>query len=112
MKQHLPKLLTALLGLAITAGIIAAKSPTEGKQYDYVMIEKDIYSISISEGYDKFEERKVKDQAKDRQHQGPLFKVINEYEARGYEVYATNEAGYSSSGGTSMGHFVLMRKAK
>ncbi len=29
MKQHLPKLLAALLGLAVTAGIIAAK-PNDG----------------------------------------------------------------------------------
>jgi hypothetical protein len=112
MKQHFPKLLAALLGLAITAGIIAAKSPAEGKQYDYVMLEKEGYGITISEGTDKFEERKVKDQAKDRQHLGPLFKLINEYEARGYEVYATNQAGYSYSGGTTMGYFVLLRKPK
>lgn len=112
MKQHFPKLLAALLGLAITAGIIAAKSPTEGKQYDYVMVEKDGYNVYISEGYDKFEERKVKDQAKDNQHQGPLLKVINEYEARGYEIYAINQAGYSASAGTRMSYFVLLRKPK
>jgi ABC-type oligopeptide transport system substrate-binding subunit len=112
MKKHASKLLTLILALVITAGILAAKAPAEGRQYDYVMIEKEAYSVYISEGNDKFEERKVKDQAKDRHHQGPLFKLINEYEARGYEVYATNEAGYSSSGGTTMGYFILLRKPK
>ena len=100
------------LALLLIGSLIAAKFPTEGKQYDYVMIEKESFRISISEGIDKYEERKVKEEAKDRYHQGPLFKVINEFEARGYEVYDTNQAGFTGSSGTTMGFFVLMRKPK
>jgi hypothetical protein len=112
MNNPLRTLLPYALGLLLAGGIVAAKSPADSKQYDYVAIEKTGYSLYITEGNEKFEEMKLKDEFKDRQHYGPLFKRINEYEAKGYEVYSTDLVGYSSSNGTVVSNYVLMRKPR
>ncbi|MET4074363.1 hypothetical protein [Hymenobacter sp. UYCo722] len=105
-------LLALLLGLVVTAGILAAKAPTEGKSYEYVLIEKTANRLYITEGNTKFEERKLKEEIKDVHNQGQLFKLVNEFEARGYEVYATNQVGYTNSYGTTVGSTFLLRKSR
>jgi hypothetical protein len=74
------------LALLLAGSLIAAKLPVDGKNYDYVMVEKRGNFLFVSEGVGKFEERKVKDETKDYHDVGPLFKAVNEFEARGYEV--------------------------
>jgi hypothetical protein len=110
MKKHSRHLLALLLGLFVTVGILAAKAPAEGKSYDYVMIEKTANRIYITQGETQFEERKLKEEIKDFHNQGQLFKLVNEFEARGYEVYGTNQVGYTNSYGTTVGTTFLLRK--
>jgi uncharacterized protein YxeA len=97
MKKYFPTLLALLLGVLLTAGLLAAKAPAEGTSYEYVMIEKTGHRIYVTEGATKFEERKLKEEIKDFNNQGQLFKVVNEFEARGYEVYSTTQVGYTNS---------------
>ena len=81
--------LTALLA----GGIVAAKLPTEGKQYDYVTVERLAGIIHISEGYDKYEKVEIpKNQRDNYMHHGALYRIVNSYEARGYELFSTQEA--------------------
>lgn len=112
MKKYSRTLLALLLGLMLTAGLLAAKAPAEGKSYEYVMIEKTGYRIYVTEGENKFEERKLKEEIKDVHNQGQLFKLVNDFEARGYEVYGTNQVGYTNSNGTTVGSTFLLRKPR
>jgi hypothetical protein len=112
MKKHSRTLLALLLGLMLTAGLLAAKAPAEGKSYEYVMIEKTGYRIYVTEGANKFEERKLKEEIKDFHNQGELFKLVHEFEARGYEVYGTNQVSYTNSNGTTIGSTFLLRKPR
>jgi hypothetical protein len=113
MGKHLSKIFVLAICLLTAGFIVAAKAPAEGKQYDYVTIEKIGYVLYLSEGNDKYEEIKIKEESKDeRRHYGPLYKRVNEFEARGYEVYNTNTIGYSTAHGTTMGTIVLLRKPR
>jgi hypothetical protein len=105
-------LLPYAFGLLLAGGIVAAKAPTADKQYDYVTLEKVGYRLYISEGDEKYEETKLKDAFKDVHHYGPLYKLVNAYEAKGYEVFSSNVVGYSASSGTTVANFVLLRKPK
>jgi hypothetical protein len=112
MQKPFHHFLALLLGVGITAGLFAAKAPAEGKSYDYVMIEKTANRIYITQGESNFEERKLKEEIKDFHNQGQLFKLVNEFEAKGYEVYGTNQVGYTNSYGTTVGSTFLLRKPR
>ena len=112
MNKHSRYLLAPLLGLIVTASILAAKAPTEGKSHEYVMIEKTANRLYITQGDTNFEERKLKEESKDFHNQGQLFKLVNEFEARGYAVYGTNQVGHSNSYGTTVGSTFLLRKPR
>jgi hypothetical protein len=107
------------LALLLVGCLIAAKLPTGGKQYDYVMVERQPTRLYISEGNEKYAEQKLeKADVKDfYHHQGPLFKVVNEFEAQGYEVYSTYTMGYSVSAvngqvSTVPATYVLLRRPR
>ena len=112
MKKPARHLLALLLGLFVTASILAAKAPAESNANEYVMIEKTANRIYITQGDTHFEERKLKEEIKDFHNQGQLFKLVNEFESRGYEVYATNQVGYTNSYGTIVASTFLLRKPR
>ncbi|MDO7847414.1 hypothetical protein Q5H92_13675 [Hymenobacter sp. M29] len=106
-----PKLLILLLTLLIGGGIIAAKTPTDSKQYLYISIVQVDNELMITNESGKFESVSVKaTKEKNDYHFAPLFAKINAYEAQGYEVFQNNV--FTIGQGTIPRNYVLMRKAK
>ncbi|UOQ99866.1 hypothetical protein MUN81_10285 [Hymenobacter sp. 5317J-9] len=96
-----------VLALLLVGSIIAAKAPAEGKQYDYVMVRRAGYDIAISGSDGRYEVRNIKSESKHWSYdEGPLFKVVNEFESKGYEVYSANTFSTTNS------LCVLLRKPK
>ncbi|MBF9239506.1 hypothetical protein I2I05_19085 [Hymenobacter sp. BT683] len=109
--KHAPKLLVLLLTLLIGGGIIAAKSPAEPKQYDYVTVV--LYNrTTLTLSYkDRFEEKKVAFAGEKHVYNfTPLLAQIGELEAQGYElVVADYQPGSESS---RQSNYALLRKPR
>ena len=101
-------LLPYAFGLLVAGGIVAAKSPADSKQYDYVAVVQHLSKLSVTTGPDKFEEVEVKQAGKkDYLNFSPLLKKVSELESQGYEL-VENDYG----GSQQLNNYMLLRKPK
>ena len=95
-------------GLLLAGGILAAKSPAEFRQYDYVTIVQHSTELYITSGPTKFEKIEVVQAGKkDLQNFTPLLQKVSELEGQGYELVENN---YATTQITT--NYVLMRKPR
>jgi hypothetical protein len=109
LTKHAPKLLTLLLALLITGGILAAKAPAEPKQYDYVTIIQMRGGLRITSGNNKFDVVDLDRNLKTGNFIQILGKV-NEFEAQGYEL--VENVLLDPEQGENVRNYFLLRKAK
>jgi len=108
MQKHFTKFL--LLAVLLVGGLIAAKSPAEPKQYEYVTLLQEYDRLLVSTSAGKYESTDTKMKMSTRGNYIPLFAKVAELEAQGYELVENNFAA-AGPGGYPL-NYVLLRKLK
>jgi hypothetical protein len=99
-------------GLLLAGGILAAKSPTESKQYDYVTVTQiGNNNLLVTTGPHKAEGFDVKQEGPRSSYNfTPLLSKVAEFEAQGYELVENQMSPNSTT--AQLTNYVLMRKPK